>query len=213
MRKTDTQSLNLEQGKDTKKDNLKELITNEIVKLSENFEHTEKTTDDILQELSKSIDKIDFQILAFPDIETVKKQIEDLKKFVYNEDGSFNKENKTEFDKYKKLNKRLNTYKLSKNHYLVLCVEQLLKIAKVNNWGLCKKNGFIYLYNGSYWSEINKESFQSFLGSVSLKMGVEKFKCKIHTFKDELFKQFMADAYLPTPKANRKNVLIKSAVF
>ena len=40
MRKTDTQSLNLEQGKDTKKDNLKELITNEIVKLSENFEHT-----------------------------------------------------------------------------------------------------------------------------------------------------------------------------
>ena len=208
MSTTNTQSLNLEQGKDTTKDNLKELITNDIVKLSENFEHLEKTTDDILQELSKSIDKIDFEILAFPDIETVKKQIEDLKKFVYNEDGSFNKENKTEFDKYKKLNKRLNTYKLSKNHYLVLCVEQLLKIAKVNNWGLCKKNGFIYLYNGSYWSEINKESFQSFLGSVSLKMGVEKFKCKIHTFKDELFKQFMADAYLPTPKANRKNVLI-----
>ena len=208
MSRDNTQSLNLEQGKDTTKDNLKELITNDIVKLSENFEHLEKTTDDILQELSNSISQIDFEILAFPDIETVKKQIEDLKKFVYNEDGSFNKENKTEFDKYKKLNKRLNTYKLSKNHYLVLCVEQLLKIAKVNNWGLCKKNGFIYLYNGSYWSEINKESFQSFLGSVSLKMGVEKFKCKIHTFKDELFKQFMADAYLPTPKANRKNVLI-----
>jgi putative DNA primase/helicase len=208
MRTTNTQSLNLEQGKDTKKDNLIELITNEIAKLSENFEHLEKTTDDILQELSNSISKIDFQILAFPDIETVKKQIEDLKKFVYNEDGSFNKENKTEFDKYKKLNKRLNTYKLSKNYYLVLCVEQLLKIAKVNNWGLCKKNGFIYLYNGSYWNEINKESFQSFLGNVSLKMGVEKFKCKIHTFKDELFKQFMADAYLPTPKTNKKNVLI-----
>ena len=208
MRKTDTQSLNLEQGKDTKKDNLKELITNDIVKLSENFEHLEKTTDDILQELSKSIDKIDFEILAFPDIETVKKQIEDLKEFVYNEDGSYNKDNKAEFEKYKKLNKRLAGYKLSKNHYLVLCIEQLLKIAKANNWGLCKKNGFIYLYNGSYWSEINKESFQSFLGNVSLKMGVEKFKGKIHTFKDELFKQFMADAYLPTPKTNKKNVLI-----
>jgi putative DNA primase/helicase len=39
-------------------------------------------------------------------------------------------------------------------------------------------------------------------------MGVEKFKCKIHTFKDELFKQFLADAYLPTPKTNKKNVLI-----
>ena len=50
--------------------------------------------------------------------------------------------------------------------------------------------------------------FQKFLGNISLKMGVEKFKGKIHTFKDELFKQFMADAYLPTPKANKKNVLI-----
>lgn len=190
------------------KDSLKELIKAETVKLSENFEYADKTTDDILQELSKSINKIDFQILAFPDIDEVKKQITELEKFVYNKDGSFNKENKSEFDKYKKLNKRLNSYKLSKNHFLVLCIEQLLKIAKANNWGLCKKNGFIYLYNGSYWNEINKESFQSFLGNVALKMGVNKFKGKIHTFKDELFKQFMADAYLPTPKANKRNVLI-----
>ena len=127
------------------KDNLDTIIKNEILKLSENFEHLEKTTDDILQELSKSIDKIDFEILAFPDIETIKKQIEDLKEFVYNEDGTYNKDNKAEFDKYKKLNKRLTGYKLSKNHYLILCIEQLLKIAKANNWGLCKKNGFIYL--------------------------------------------------------------------
>jgi len=161
---------------ESNKHNLDTIIKNEVLKLSENLEQAEKTTDDVLQELSKSIDKIDFQILAFPDIETVKKQIEDLKEFVYNEDGTYNKDNKAEFEKYKKLNKRLNSFKLSKNHYLVLCIEQLLKIAKANNWGLCKKNGFIYLYNGSYWSEINKESFQSFLGNVSLKMGVEKFK-------------------------------------
>lgn len=106
------------------------------------------------------------------------------------------------------LSKKIEKYKLSKNHYLILCIEQLLKIAKANNWGLCKKNGYIYLYNGSYWSEIDKENFQSFLGNVALKMGVEKFKCKIHTFKDELFKQFMADAYLPTPKTKKNNVLI-----
>lgn len=211
MSTEDTQSLNYnsyKQGKDTKKENLKELIINDITQLSENFEQSEKTPDDILQELSKSINKIDFNILAFPDIETIKNQIKELEKFVYNEDGSYNKENKTEFDKFRKLEKRLNSYKLTKNHYLVLCIEQLLKIAKLKNWGLCKKNGFIYLYNGSYWSEINKESFQSFLGNVALKMGVEKFKGKIHTFKDELFKQFMADAYLPNPKTSKKNVLI-----
>ena len=190
------------------KENLRKLIKNDIVKLSENFENIEKTTDDILSELLKSISKIDFQILAFPDYETVKEQIKELETIIYNEDGNFNKEKKAEIDNWKKLNKKLSSCKLTKNHYLVLCIEQLLNIAKVNNWGLCKKNGFIYLYNGNYWSEINKESFQSFLGNVSLKMGVEKYKCKIHTFKDELFKQFMADAYLPTPKTNKKNVLI-----
>ena len=190
------------------KDNLDTIIKNEVLKLSENFEQIEKNSEDILQELANSIGQIDFKILGFPDVIKLENEIEALKPFVFNKDGSYNKENKVEFDKYNKLNKRLQSYKLTKNHYLIICIEQLLKIAKVNNWGLCKKNGFIYLYNGSYWSEINKESFQSFLGNVSLKMGVEKFKCKIHTFKDELFKQFMADAYLPTPKTNKKNVLI-----
>ena len=190
------------------KENLKKLIKKDVLKLSDSLAPVEITPDDILQELSNSIGQIDFKILAFSDIEDVIQKIETLKPYVFNEDGSFNKTNKTEFDEYKKLNKRLNSFKLSKNHYLILCIEQLLKIAKANNWGLCKKNGFIYLYNGSYWNEINKESFQSFLGNVALKMGVQKFTCKIHTFKDELFKQFLADAYLPTPKTNKKSVLI-----
>tara|TARA_B100000780_G_C21122271_1_gene454698 strand:+ start:486 stop:668 length:183 start_codon:yes stop_codon:yes gene_type:complete len=55
------------------KESLRDLIKTDVSKLSENFEHLEKTTDDILQELSKSINKIDFQILAFPDIEDIKK--------------------------------------------------------------------------------------------------------------------------------------------
>ena len=187
---------------------VKKVIESEIIKLSKELVPVEKTVDDVLKELSDSIRTINFELLAFPDIEKIKNQIENLEKFVLNEDGSYNKENTNEFEKYKKLNKQLNGYRLSKNHYLVLCIEQLLKNAKANNWGLCKKNGFIYLYNGFYWIEINKESFQSFLGSVALKMGVEKFKGKIHTFRDELFRQFMADAYLPTPKANKQNVLI-----
>ena len=184
------------------------LIKNDILRLSDGLQPIEKTTDDILQELSNNVNQIDFQILAFPDIDEVKKQVENLKSFVYNEDGSYNIDNKKEQKSYRKLVKKLDSFKLTKNHYLILCIEQLLKIAKINNWGLCKKNGFIYLYNGSYWNEINKESFQSFLGNVALKMGVNKFKGKIHTFRDELFKQFMADAYLPTPKANKRNVLI-----
>ena len=190
-------------------DNLKNLITNDIKQLVNGIEpKQQKSTDDILLELTKSIDKINFEILAFPDIETVRNEIESLKPFVYNEDGSINKENKAEVIKYNNLKKKLNGYKLTKNHYLILCIEQLIKIAEVNKWGLCKKYGFIYLYNGYYWNEIDKERFQFFLGNIALKMGVEKFKGKIHTFKEDLFKQFMADAYLPTPKTKKNCVLI-----
>ncbi len=186
------------------KDNLKKLITNDIVRLTNSIEPVQNTTDDILQKLTESIGQIDFTLIAFPESTEVLAKFKALEKKL-NLNGELSDEEQIIFSD---LSKKLEKYKLTKNHYLILCIEQLLKIAKANNWGLCKKNGYIYLYNGSYWSEIDKESFQSFLGNVALKMGVEKFKCKIHTFKDELFKQFLADAYLPTPKTNKKNVLI-----
>ena len=207
MIKKHTQNLK-PKGKGKNKDEISNLIRIEVETLSENFDHNEKTTDDVLQELSNSISEIDFQILAFPEIKEIVNRIEVLMPLIIKEDGTINRENKDELEEHKELTKRLQSYRLSKNHYLIICIEQLLKIAKANNWGLCKKNGFIYLYNGSYWSEIDKESFQSFLGKVALKMGVDKFKGKIHTFKDELFKQFMTDSYLPTPKNNKKTVLI-----
>ncbi|MFC4268357.1 DNA primase family protein [Polaribacter marinivivus] len=187
---------------------INELVQKDFEQLAETVINIVKSTDEVLNELTNFIGKVDFKVLAFPDSINIEKEIELLKPFVYHKDGSYNKENKAEFDKYVKLTKQLKSYKLSKNHYLIICIEQLLKIAKTYNWGLCKKNGFIYLYNGYYWTEIDKESFQSFLGNVALKMGVEKFKGKIHTFKDELFKQFLSDAYLPTPKTNKNNVLI-----
>ena len=81
MSTTNTQSLTPNgngQGKYTKKNTLNALILSDVEKLSENFEHSEKTTDDILQELSKSIDKIDFKLLAFPNIEDLEKGHEQL---------------------------------------------------------------------------------------------------------------------------------------
>ncbi|MCY2686768.1 DNA primase family protein [Salinimicrobium sp. TH3] len=187
---------------------LKTLINNDLESHINGMTTPENTPDEVLQELSKSIRKTDFEILAFPEIAETRQELESLKPQVYDADGQLKKENEEEIKDYRKLQKKLNSFKLTKNHYLILCIEQLLKIAIANKWGLCKKNGFIYLYNGSYWNEIDKERFQFFLGNVALKMGVEKFKGKIHIFKEEIFKQFMADAYLPTPKTRKDIVLI-----
>jgi putative DNA primase/helicase len=190
------------------KDSLKKLIINDATKLINGIEQVKKTIEDNLQELTKSIGQIDFEILAFPDIEELRTEKVRLFQLFSNDSKLSQKDQEKYRTQYDKIARKLTKYRLTKNHFLILTIEQLLKISVVNKWGLCKKNGYIYLYNGSYWTEIDREHFQFFLGNIALIMGVEKFKGKIHTFKEELFKQFMADAYLPTPKIKKESVLI-----
>ena len=181
---------------------LKNIITKDYLKIVEEFKVEQKNSDDILKELESSIGEIDFKLLAFPATIKLEERLCDIKtKLKKGKDETLETEAEA-------IIKKLSGFKLQKKHYLVDCIGQLLKIAEANKWGLCKKDGFIFLFNGAYWIELNKESFQYFLGNVALKMGVEKYNAKMHTFKDELHKQFLAEAHLDTPKINKGNVLI-----
>lgn len=99
-------------------------------------------------------------------------------------------------------------FKLNNKHLLVLSIENVLKLAKKNHWGLCKNLDFIYLYNGNYWNGIEKETFQKFLGEAAEKMGVGHISAMYYQFQEQLFKQFLATAYLPTPENKKDTVLI-----
>jgi putative DNA primase/helicase len=101
-----------------------------------------------------------------------------------------------------------DNFKLSNKHYSIISIDTVLKIAKNNNWGLCKNHSFIYLYNGAYWNDIDKEAFQKFLGDASEIMGVPKFSAKYYKFKKELYEQFLATAYLDAIPLSADNVLI-----
>lgn len=98
--------------------------------------------------------------------------------------------------------------KLQKKHYLVACIELLLKTVNDNGFSLCRKSEFIYLYNSEYWENVSDEVFKDFLGDVALKMSVDKFDAKHHLFKDELYKQFIADAELKEIKPTNGTTLI-----
>ncbi|WP_288955750.1 phage/plasmid primase, P4 family [uncultured Polaribacter sp.] len=104
--------------------------------------------------------------------------------------------------------KKLDNFKLLNKHFSIISIDNVLKIAKNNNWGLCKNHTFIYLYNGSYWSEIDKEAFQKFLGKASEIMGVPLYSAKYYKFKRELYEQFLATAYLDPKPSAPDNVLI-----
>lgn len=102
----------------------------------------------------------------------------------------------------------LEDFKLGNKHYSVISIDEVLKLAEKNRWGLCKNHDFIYLYNGTFWAELEKGIFQKFLGEASAKMHVPIITAKYHRFRKELYEQFLATAYLPTPESNKDTVLI-----
>ncbi|WP_395049153.1 phage/plasmid primase, P4 family [Flavobacterium sp.] len=187
---------------------VKKTLIENIEKCTKELVVSENSKSNILTGLLNSINPIDFEFLAFPDAEKDGKEIARLAAIIFDKNGDARPECKDELKRHNSLKSKLYKNKLTKNHYLIICIEQLMKIATENNWGLCKKNGYIYLYNGSYWEEIDKERFQFFLGDVAMKMDVEKFRGKVYTFKEDLFKQFLSDAYLPVPDTKKDSIMI-----
>jgi putative DNA primase/helicase len=98
--------------------------------------------------------------------------------------------------------------KLKKPHYLIIIVEQVLELAKINHWGLCRREGFFYSYNGAFWKQLEKDDLKAFLRQAAEKMGVDKFTAQYKDFSKDLFEQFNEMAYLPSPVVNRDSVKI-----
>jgi len=97
---------------------------------------------------------------------------------------------------------------LKSKHYLIISIEQILILADQRNWGICKNNAFVYLYNGAYWKLIDYSELQSFLGAAAEKMGVEKYDARYHSFRKELIQQFLSEANLPRPEPQKDTVLV-----
>lgn len=183
-------------------------ILNHIEELKSKSEATPHA--EILNQLIEQFEPLDFEVLAFPQAEKLREQLEHLDRKLTNPDGSLNTDKALdrEREQWKDLKKQLDKLKLNLKHYLVLSIENALQFAEKNRWGLCKNHDFIYLYNGTFWAEIDKETFQKFLGEAAEQMGVAKFSARFYQFREQLFKQFLATAYLPTPESNKDTVLI-----
>lgn len=115
---------------------------------------------------------------------------------------------KVELVDFRKLAGLNDDEKPRNNHFQIITVEQLLRLALRQNWGICRNHDFIYLFNGAYWNLFDNNDFISFLGNVAEKMGVEPFKAKFYLFREQLFKQFLALANLPKPEATKNTVFI-----
>ena len=97
---------------------------------------------------------------------------------------------------------------LSLKHYLVITIEELMKEARENRWGLSINQEKLYVYNSTHWQIVEKSDLKFFLGLAARKMGVKEFDAKYYQFKDRLMKQFISTAQLPTPDKVKGMTLI-----
>lgn len=167
--------------------------------------------DEILKQLLEAIEPVDYLKEAFPQADELSRKLEEATKLSMsyaNGEERNSPEAQQANEEMKRLNKELERLKITVKHFEIITIEQLLKLAEKNKWGICKNQDFIYLYNGAYWKEIDKEAFQKFLGEAAEKMSVSKFTARHFQFRERLFKQFISTAYLPTPHENNDKVLI-----
>ena len=97
---------------------------------------------------------------------------------------------------------------IKQKHYLVLCIRQLLDMVKKQKFALARKNDFIFVYNGEYWREIDRDKLKDFLGEAAERLGVNDLEAQFHEFKDKLYKQFRAAASFDEVEADRNKALI-----
>lgn len=110
-----------------------------------------------------------------------------------------------DFSDYLGLPKGSNT---RQKHLIVGVVKRLLEVSQENRWNLAKVYGSIYLFNGRFWQQLEKEELKSLLGKAAVVMGVPDYDAKHFEFKDKLLKQFLTDAHLTPPANKSKGTLI-----
>ena len=113
-----------------------------IAHINELVKTTELTSGTIiLQQLLDQFNPLDYEILVFPEIEQIRNQLKDLA---------------PDSDAAREIRRRLDRLRVNTKHFLVLTIENILKVAQENRWSLCKNHDFIYLYNGTFWSELDE---------------------------------------------------------
>jgi len=155
--------------------------------------HTE-----ILLQLLEKVQPVDFREIVFPELADLLEDIAALEQQLTGSGGSF-QDNPDTRERLKLLQKQVDKRQLKLQHYLIICIEQILELARINQWGICKQHEFIYLYNGAFWCFLEADALKAFLGNSAERMGVQKYQARFYRFKEHLFKQFMETAYLPPP--------------
>ena len=155
------------------------------------------TNTQLLDKLLESIEPINFQAVAYPEIASLINRMEAIN---VDEPGQLNE--------YRDLQAQLAKKKVTRATYMIIALDQLKQLVDKESFGLAKHNGLIHIYNSTHWSEVSKDQFSHFLGEACIRFGMDQYKCRDFKFKNDLLLQFLSEAYLNTePKDDRVTLI------
>src|SRR5690625_2215548 len=104
----------------SKDDNFKELLSEDLNRNSENTEIPEADNTELLNEFLDQVKPIDFKLLAFPEIVELREEKKKLESKLINPDGSYKSGgNKADNKRLEQINKNLDYCKVTRKHYLI----------------------------------------------------------------------------------------------
>ena len=147
-----------------------------------------KSNSDVLNILLDDVKPISFQEIVYPEITGLWKRINE----------------ETDDDEKGKIAAKIKQFRVTDRQKYVVIIEELLRLATVRRWGICKNAAFVYLFNGSFWSELDKKVLQKFLGDSTERMNMPMYDARQYIVREHLFKQFLATGFQAIPESSNK---------
>jgi len=192
-----------------------ETFINHINRLKNDTKNPLHQHKDVLKNLLSELRPLDFISIIKPEAENLMKEYNAIIEAYESGNKELHKKlnepkGKEETSRALEIELMLKAIKkeVKQKHYVVCIITELLKIAENSKWNLCQCYDYVYVYNGAYWKQLSKDDLKYFLGEAAMKFSYPEIDAKHHQFKDELLKQFVTQAHLPTPEHEPDKILI-----
>lgn len=157
----------------------------------------ERSKSDILNSMLEKVQRMDFVSIAYPRVKELREKAQS--------------ENDLERETAKK---ELARMKLTERQKYVIIINELIRIAEENNWGMAKNGVFVYLYNGAYWEVLDEDVLGKFLSQVAERMGIVWFDAQQFQVRDYLLRQFMCSSFITMPEGDDNvKINLKNGTF
>jgi putative DNA primase/helicase len=157
-----------------------------------------KSNTDVLNTLLDDVQPVSFQEKVYPEVTALWKRLNE----------------ETDDDEKGKIAAKIKQFRVTDRQKYVVIIEELLQLATARKWGICKNAAFVYLFNGAFWSELDKEVLQKFLGDSAERMNMPKYDARQYIVRENLFKQFLATGFQAMPENSDKILInLKNGTF